>query len=173
MQVVETLVIRANGELTVEFTGEGGDVINVHFANAGEPAGDAEAIEKARAVMVQVATFEESAGADEVDAASPDEIDPVYDIGRRDVPGAEVTCVLEYMEAGQINRTEQVTLPSMEATAAEVERSAIHVVESFGTPDDLQGWAVRAVDADGNVLALITFEQARDLAAARSAAGPL
>jgi hypothetical protein len=57
MQLTDTLVGNTDGMITVEFQGEGGELVSVRMAG-GDVERDA-AISRAKAVMVQITTFAE------------------------------------------------------------------------------------------------------------------
>jgi len=60
MQVIGTQVHQQPGIVTVEFVGEGGDVISVQMRRGkNDDLNRLNAIEKAKAMMLQVATFEQ------------------------------------------------------------------------------------------------------------------
>lgn len=66
MQIIDTHVNDANdGMVTVEFQGEGGELVSVKMAAAGVQ-GEA-AINRAKAVMVQLTTFAEDRDPSQVD----------------------------------------------------------------------------------------------------------
>lgn len=75
-----------------------------------------------------------------------------------------IRCILEYMEAGHIVKTDEAAFPNYAAVQVETRRSAVHLVQALGVPVDRSTWAVRAVDAQGNVVASITFGEAADIA---------
>lgn len=69
MQVIDTQVHSQAGMVTVEFVGEGGDVISVQMHKTkGSDLNRQNAIEKAKAMLLQVAKFERDAGTDSADS---------------------------------------------------------------------------------------------------------
>ncbi len=72
MQVIGTQVHQQPGIVTVEFVGEGGDVISVQMRKGkNDDLNRQNAIEKAKAMLLQVACFEQSDSADEREAPAP------------------------------------------------------------------------------------------------------
>jgi hypothetical protein len=66
MQVIGTQVHQQPGIVTVEFVGEGGDVISVQMRSGkNDDLNRQNAIEKAKAMLLQVAAFEQSDSTDE------------------------------------------------------------------------------------------------------------
>ena len=62
MQVIDTRISRSQNQsgMTVEFLGDGGDTVSLHLR--GENAGmlsDKDVIQRAKAVLIQIASFEE------------------------------------------------------------------------------------------------------------------
>jgi hypothetical protein len=73
MQIINQTVSSTLSGIDVKFIGEGGETISVHFAQTGGGAiADDEAIEKAKSVMVQVATFGQDFSNDPVEEDSRD-----------------------------------------------------------------------------------------------------
>ncbi|MBB5536534.1 hypothetical protein [Rhizobium giardinii] len=71
MQVIGTQVHQQPGIMIVEFVGEGGDVISVQMhKDEGGALNRQNAVDKARAMMLQVATFEQ-ADIEDADSAQP------------------------------------------------------------------------------------------------------
>lgn len=69
MQVIGTQVHQQPGMVTVEFVGEGGDVISVQMRKGvGGDLNRLNAIEKAKAMMLQVATFKQDADTGSADS---------------------------------------------------------------------------------------------------------
>jgi hypothetical protein len=69
MQVIGTQVHQQPGIVTVEFVGEGGDVISVQMRKGkNDDLNRQNAIEKAKAMLLQVACFEQSDSTDEREA---------------------------------------------------------------------------------------------------------
>ncbi|WP_349436126.1 hypothetical protein [Pararhizobium sp. A13] len=72
MQVIGTQVHQQPGIMIVEFVGEGGDVISVQMhKDEGGDLNRQNAVDKARAMMLQVATFEQTADIEDADSAQP------------------------------------------------------------------------------------------------------
>jgi hypothetical protein len=70
MQVIGTQVHQQPGIMIVEFVGEGGDVISVQMhKDEGGALNRQNAVDKARAMMLQVATFEQAADIEDADSA--------------------------------------------------------------------------------------------------------
>ena len=156
MNLTQTVVRTAgSGALEVGFLAEGGDAIKVTIADGSSCRTDDEAVTKAKALLVQVAMFTEPGHEDRPNVE--EYIDPGLS------PSASKTYRLEYREGEHVRHIPEVTLPDDDAARAEVERSAIDLVSKTDVAADASGWVVRAMDEGENIVASVTYEQARRL----------
>lgn len=146
MQVLETSVDYSEVSPIVVFRGEGGELITVRMA-ANAPTSEEDVITAAKAMLVQVAT---------VSDASPLQKEQP-DIDR------EAIYTLEYRDKHAVRSVPSVVLPNLEAVREEVMRSAVDLWGYALTRQEAPtGWAVRARDKVGNIVAVVDFEEARD-----------
>ncbi|TJW04803.1 MAG: hypothetical protein E5W97_10970 [Mesorhizobium sp.] len=174
MQLVRTEVGEAighNGQpvLRVSFCGEGGERVSVDMANA-EPlagGGESRAIGRAKALLVQTATFD--AAANDYDAESNGNFDEVAATSAQTQSGAGLY-IFEYRDGDGGRLVPQAGVPSFEAAREEAIRCAIDLLIDLqpGT-DDLSGWLVRVRDEHGTLLCSIDVSDA-ELARQASAA---
>lgn len=162
MQFVRTNVAPANaptGEpvLRVTFCGEGGDCVTVDMARVDMGNDEAAAVERARAVLVQTATF--GMAANEYDANSNGNFDEVDVIGARDENGG--IYIFEYRDGEGSRQVPPSRMPSLEAARKEAIRSAIDLLGDLqpGT-DDLSGWLVRVRNENGELLCTVDVQEA-------------
>jgi hypothetical protein len=144
MQVLETEVRRGGATPTVAFHGEGGESVAVTFAK-GMELDDRALVEKARATLVQVARFGE------------------MDHGIRQALPADAKppqhYTLEYQDKGEVRTVSGVLLDSLELVEGECQRSAKDLWEdALSRGEAPVGWAVRARDQNGEVVASVDFE---------------
>jgi len=162
MQIVRTEVddtIGRGGEPVrrVVFCGEGGECVSVDMAKAQAGEDEEAAIERAKAVLVQTASF--GLAANEYEAESSGNFDEVAVTAVNDESGA--TYIFEYRDGEGIRRLPASSMPSFEAARQEAIRSAIDVlVDLQPGADDLSGWLVRVLDADGSLLCSIDVSEA-------------
>ena len=161
MQIVRTDVSRATaltGEpvLRVLFCGEGGDCVTVDMASI-ESANDGVAIDRARAILVQTATF--GLAANEYDARSNGNFDEVAvtNIGS----GNSGIYIFEYRDGEGSRQVPPSAMPSFDAARAEAMRCAIDLLVDLepGT-DALTGWLVRVRNESGELLCAIDVQEA-------------
>lgn len=161
MQIVRTDVSRATtpaGDtvLRVLFCGEGGDCITVDMANA-DTENDEAALDRARAILVQTATF--SLAANDYDAQSNGNFDEVAVTAANDRNGA--VYIFEYRDGEGSRQVPPSTMPSFEAAREEAIRCAIDLLVDLepGT-DALTGWLVRVLNENGELLCAIDVQEA-------------
>lgn len=159
MQLLQTVVQNADlGKLKVSFLCEGGETVEVTMAASPSGSTQAEAVAKAQAMMVQLAAVGERTLEGEAQESYTDRDRPTSLQDRH--------YRLEYREGEHVHHTPDVSFSTAEAARAEVERSAIDLVNKSARPLDATRWVVRAIDGDGNVVASITYDEARRLASA-------
>ena len=168
MQVVRTEVSRATtalGEhvLRVLFCGEGGDCVTVDMA-AVDADDDQMAIDRARAILVQTATF--SLAANEYDARSNGNFDEVDVLAANAENGA--VYIFEYRDGDSSRQVPAAKMPSFDAAREEAVRCAIDLLVDLepGT-DALTGWLVRVRGANGELLCDVDVQEAEAARQAR------
>ena len=161
MQIIRTDVTKATaltGEPVVRvlFCGEGGDCVTVDMA-AVEAGNDAEAIIRAKAILVQTATF--GLAANDYDARSNGNFDEVA-ITKASSEDGEVY-IYEYRGGEANDQVPPLRMPSFQAAREEAIRCAIDLLADLqpGT-DDLSGWLVRVRDKNGGLLCAIDVQEA-------------
>lgn len=160
MQIVRTDVSRTTAKtgepvLRVVFCGEGGDCVTVDMAGI-EHGADEPAVERARAILVQTATF--GTAANDYDAVSNGNFDEVAAVAATDGEGHSVY-VFEYRDGE--SRRQLSRMPSYEAAREEALRCAIDLLVDLepGT-DPLTGWLVRVRNENGELLSGIDVQEA-------------
>jgi hypothetical protein len=171
MQIIRTEVAEATeptGEpvLRVLFCGEGGDCVTVDMAKV-ELGTDEAALDRARAILVQTATF--GLAANDYDARSNCNFDEIAVTAANDENGG--VYIFEYRDGEASRQVPPSRMPSFEAAREEAVRCAIDLLVDLqpGT-DDLSGWLVRVRDENGDLLCAIDVQEAE---AVRQAAGDL
>jgi hypothetical protein len=161
MQVIRTEVSQATartGEsvLRVTFCGEGGDCVTVDMAIT-ETEDDEAALDRARAILVQTATF--GAAANDYDARSNGNFDEVAVTAASDQNGG--VYIFEYRDGEGGRQGPPSTMPSFEAARQEAIRCAIDLLVDLepGT-DPLTGWLVRVRNESGELLCAIDVQEA-------------
>lgn len=161
MQIVRTDVSRATaltGEpvLRVLFCGEGGDCVTVDMASV-ESGSDDAALDRARAILVQTATF--GLAANDYDARSNGNFDEVAVTAATD--GNEGVYIFEYRDGEGSRQVPPSRMPSFDAAREEAMRCAIDLLVDLepGT-DALTGWLVRVRDEKGELLCAIDVQEA-------------
>ena len=124
MQIIRTEVAQATaptGEpiLRVLFCGEGGDCVSVDMAKV-EAGSDEAALDRARAILVQTATFD--LAANEYDARSNGNFDEVAVTAAKDENGGFY--IFEYRDGEGSRQVPLSTMRSFEAARAEAIRCA-------------------------------------------------
>jgi hypothetical protein len=161
MQIIRTDITRMTaptGEpiLRVLFCGEGGDCVTVDMASI-EAGNDDAALDRARAVLVQIATF--NLAASDYDAESNGNFDEVAVTAASGENGG--IYIFEYRDGEGSRQVPPSRMPSFEAAREEAVRSAIDLLIDLepGT-DDLTGWLVRVRDERGDLLCAIDVQEA-------------
>jgi hypothetical protein len=161
MQVLRIEVNQATtptGEaiLRVMFCGEGGDCVTVDMANV-EAGNDDAAVDRARGILVQTATFE--LAANDYDARSNGNFDEVAVTAANEENGG--VYFFEYRDGEGGRQVPPSRMPSLEAAREEAVRGAIDLLVDLqpGT-DDLSGWLVRVRDENGELLYAIDVQEA-------------
>ncbi|TRC77986.1 hypothetical protein FJV83_29595 [Mesorhizobium sp. WSM4307] len=148
MQILETVV--ENGPFpTVRFLGEGGEAISVSLAydNALD---DVQLIAKAKVLLLHAATFDETSAADDARMRSQPE------------SGRDASYILEYQDKGHVQELAGLSFPTLQAVLAECRRSAADLwQDALSRGEAPVGWAVRAKDASGAVVATVDYEDFR------------
>jgi hypothetical protein len=161
MQIIRTEVAEAtalSGEpiLRVLFCGEGGDCVTVDMASV-EAGSDDAALERARAILVQTATF--GVAANDYEAESNGNFDEVGVTAANDENGA--VYIFEYRDGESSRQVPPSQMPSLEAAREEAVRCAIDLLADLQPGmDALSGWLVRVRDENGELLCTIEAEEA-------------
>jgi hypothetical protein len=161
MQILRTevnQVITPTGEaiLRVIFCGEGGDCVTVDMASV-EAGNDDAAIDRARGILVQTATFE--LAANDYDARSNGNFDEVAVAAANEESGG--VYFFEYRDGNGGRQVPPSRMPSLEAARDEAVRCAIDLlVDLQPRTDDLSAWLVRVRDENGEVLYTIDVQEA-------------
>jgi hypothetical protein len=162
MQIIRTEVIQATAPtgqpiLRVLFCGEGGDCVTVDMASV-EGGNDEAAIDRAKAILVQTATFD--VAANDYDARSNGNFDEVAVTAANDENGG--VYIFEYRDGEAGHQVPPSRMPSLEAAREEAVRCAIDLLVDLqpGT-DDLSGWLVRLRDENGELLYAIDVQEAQ------------
>lgn len=168
MQIIRTDVERATtstGEpvLRVFFRGEGGDCVTVDMAQA-EAGNDAAVLDRARAILVQTATFDLAANA--YDTQSNGNFDEVAVTAANDEKGG--VYIFEYRDGEGSRQVPPSSMPSFEAAREEAVRCAIDLLADLepGT-DALSGWLVRVRSMNGDLLCSIDVQEAEAIRQSR------
>ncbi|TGU93137.1 hypothetical protein EN794_032255 [Mesorhizobium sp. M00.F.Ca.ET.151.01.1.1] len=149
MQIVATTVDHA-GTPVVEFQGEGGEQIAVTL-DVPTTLSDGELIARAKVMLLHAAQFEDGA---------PN--------GPSEPNNREASLyTLEYQEKGRIRAVTGLSFPSVQAAAEECKRSAEDLwQDALSRGEAPLGWAVRARDEHGTVVATVDFADLQREAAA-------
>jgi hypothetical protein len=162
MQIIRTEVAVAtalSGEpiLRVLFCGEGGDCVTVDMASV-EAGSDDAALERARAILVQTATF--GVAANDYEAESNGNFDEVAVTAANDEYGG--LYIFEYRDGKGSRQVPPARMPSLEAAREEAVRSAIDLLADLepGADGYLSGWLVRVLGENGELLYTIEVHEA-------------
>lgn len=138
----------------VKFIGEGEETIEVKLAaSAGAAIDDAKLVARAKAIMVQVASFTDDVLTGERDYRSDASLSSL-DSGSR--------FRFVYRDDNGITEIPEVNLPSIEAARADALRSATELLaEARLKRQEMEGWAVRVYDADGQLVVNVDFDDAK------------
>jgi hypothetical protein len=140
----------------VIFCGEGGDCVTVDMASV-EAGNDDAAIDRARGMLVQTATFE--LAANDYDARSNGNFDEVAVAAANEKSGG--IYFFEYRDGNGGRQVPPSRMPSLEAARDEAVRCAIDLlVDLQPRTDDLSAWLVRVRDENGEVLYTIDVQEA-------------
>jgi hypothetical protein len=169
MQTVRTEISRTTaptGEpiLRVLFYGEGGDCVTVDMAST-EATSDDAALDRARVILVQVATFDLPRNG--YDAESNGNFDEVAVTAGKNSENCE-KYIFEYRDGQGSRQVPLSRMPSFEAAREEAVRSAIDLLVDLqpGT-DALFGWLVRVRNERGDLLCVIDVQEAEAARRAR------
>ena len=161
MQIIRTEVAQTtapNGEpiLRVLFCGQGGDCVTVDMANV-EAGNEEAAVDRARAILVQTATFD--LALNDYDARSNGNFDEVAVTAANDENGG--IYIFEYRDGEGSRQVPPSRMPSFEAAREEAVRCAIDLLVDLqpGTGDP-SGWLVRVRDGNGELLCAIAVQEA-------------
>jgi hypothetical protein len=159
MQILGTEVSDAlapDGErlLRVIFRGEGGECVTVDMADV--ETGHQEAVERAKAILVQTATF--ALAANEYEARSNGNFDQVAVTSATDQDGS--LYIFEYRDGDSSRQVPPSTMPSVEAARQEAIRSAVDLLAEPGAVI-ADGWLVRVRDRNGDLICSIDAEEAK------------
>jgi hypothetical protein len=160
MQIVRTEVTRAtaiSGEpvLRVIFCGEGGDCITVDMAGV-QPGTDATALGRARAILVQTATF--GLAANEYEAESNGNFDEVAVTAANDEKGS--VYVFEYRDGDSSRQVLPARMPSLKAAREEAVRCAVDLLADLQSDTELSGWLIHVRGEDGTLLHTVDVQKA-------------
>lgn len=162
MQIVRTEVAQATGLsgkpiLRVVFCGEGGDCVTVDMASV-EAGSDDAALDRARAILVQTATF--GRAGNDYDAESNGNFDEVAVTAANEEYGG--LYIFEYRDGEGSRRVPPARMPSLEAAGEQAVRSAIDLLADLepGADDHLSGWLVRVLGENGELLYAIEVHEA-------------
>ncbi|ESZ38552.1 hypothetical protein X731_28955 [Mesorhizobium sp. L2C054A000] len=137
----------------VVFEGQGGESIAVEMARGDDADGALGAIDRAKALLVQTATFEMP-------------VDRIGGFNRTpesgNVRGRQSNVyTFEYRDGDQSRQVPPAVMPTFEAARAEAIRCAIDLLVDLQPGDDnLTGWLVRMRDQAGNELCTIDVAEA-------------
>ena len=161
MQIVRTEIspaTAATGQpvLRVLFCGEGGDCVTVDMANV-ETESRESAVDRARAILVQTATF--GVAANDYEARSDGNFDEVAITTASNENGS--VYIFEYRDGDGSREVPPSRMPSFEAARQEAIRCAIDLLVDLapGT-DPLTGWLVRVRSERGELLCAIDVQEA-------------
>jgi hypothetical protein len=152
MEIVGTRVIQGREADLVEFQGEGGEQVRVTLATGGNPRTEEQLIDAAKVVLVQIATF------GMMPEAPQEGPEPVAQDFSEPVDADNYT--LEYQDAGLVRQMADIKLPHLGAVKEEVRRSAQDLWrDARDNNRSPTGWAVRARDANGTIVASIDYSE--------------
>lgn len=165
MQIIRTeieqdLSTEEHPIVRVMFKGEGGECVIVDMADVDALALDEDAaIKRAKAVLVQTATFDVSVN--EYDARSNGNFDQVSVTEATDQSGG--IYVFEYRDGDGVRRVPPSRMPSLNAAREEALRCAVELLADLDlSAGALPDWLIRIYDDDGNLLAVVDVQQANE-----------
>lgn len=162
MQIVRTDVSQATAQtgepiLRVLFCGEGGECVTVDMAVT-DMENDEAAVERARAILVQTATF--GVAENEYDAVSNGNFDEIAITEASDANAG--VYIIEYRDGEGARQAPRSTMATLEAARQEALRYAVGLLTELGADSDRQsGWLVRVRDQNGRVLFAIDGQEAK------------
>jgi len=149
MQVLET-VVEKGAFPTVRFLGEGGESISVSlpFETAMD---DEQLVAHAKVMLLHAAQFDEAGQGELADGSLTEPAEN------------PVSYTLEYQDKGEVRNMTGLSFPTVEALTAECIRSATDLwQDALSRGDAPLGWAVRARDPNGEIVASVDYEDVRD-----------
>lgn len=160
MQIIRTEVAQAtasSGEpvLRVTFCGEGGDCITVDMTGV-QPDSDEKALGRAKAILVQTATF--GLAANEYEAESNGNFDEVAVTATNDEKGS--VYVFEYRDGNSNWRVPPARMPSLNVARKEAVRGAVDLLADLRSGTGLSGWLIRVRGEDGTLLHTVDVQEA-------------
>ncbi len=161
MQIVRTDVSQATAQtgepiLRVLFCGEGGECVTVDMAVT-DMENDEAAVERARAILVQTATF--GVAENEYDAVSNGNFDEIAITEASDANAG--VYIIEYRDGEGAQQAPPYTMPSFEAARQEALRRAVDLLIGLDTEAAHHaGWLVRLRDQNGGLLCTIDAQAA-------------
>lgn len=160
MEIVRTQVLNTTAPdgqaiLRVVFCGEGSECVTVDMAN--DDGGEELALNRAKAILVQTATF--GLAANEYDATSNGNFDEVAVTSVSDTAGD--VYVFEYRDGDTSRRIPPSRMPSFDAAKTEAIRCAVDLLVDLqpGT-DELSGWLIRVSNEKGELLYTVDVQEA-------------
>jgi hypothetical protein len=143
--------------LRVPFCGEGGDCVTVDMASI-EAGNDDAAVDRARAILLQTATF--GLAANDYNARSNGNFDEVVVTNIGNENGG--VYIFEYRDGEGSRQVPPSRMPSLEAAREEAIRCAIDLLVHDLEPgtNALTGWLVRVRDEKGELLCTIDVQEA-------------
>lgn len=140
----------------VQFCGEGGDCVIVDMATV-EQGNDAEAINRAKSILVQTATFDSAVN--DYDARSNGNFDEVDVASASDENGG--IYIFEYRDGAASRQVPPSRMPNLKAARDEAVRCAIELLADIQpVQDSLTGWLVRVRGEGGDLLCAVDVQEA-------------
>jgi hypothetical protein len=162
MQIIRTEVAHATAPtgqsiVRVLFCTEGGECVTVDMSAVDGAEDNEGAVSRAKAILVQTATFNSAANA--YDSQSNGNFDEVAVTSAHDEHGD--VYVFEYRDGETSRKIPPTRMPSFDAARAEAVRCAVDLLMDLqpGT-DALTGWLVRVRDENGALLCAIDVQEA-------------
>ncbi|MFI0847336.1 DUF6894 family protein [Mesorhizobium sp. IMUNJ 23232] len=141
MEILATIVVDQGNHRCLELRGEGGESIKVTLTSR-PPETSEECTARAKAILIQAATVHQAPNMGFTEHPQPQWF------------------ALEYLDKGEVRVMPGVEFPSVEAVQGEVMRSAKDLwTDALSREETPTGWAVRARDSNGNVVASVAFEE--------------
>ena len=141
MEILATIVVDQGNHRCLELRGEGGESIKVTLTSR-PPEISEEFTARSKAILIQAATVHQAPN-----------------IGLTEHPQPQ-RFALEYLDKGEVRVMPGVEFPSVEAVRGEVMRSAKDLwTDALSRQEAPTGWAVRARNSKGEVVASVDFEE--------------